>query len=177
MIQSQCRTADTIKATELGTEISEGSSLLRQVKGVSPLLFCLHIDVLLLISHPPPLPPKKQEMHGTTTLVNDSATALENVRKTIDCDIEDLLKMGSIIDSFVQPPRPNTTSNAPNHAKFQLEFFIKKTLSLEDRMKAYEETLEFVEIQLKGLADRPNPGGKPVSLRVNACCSSLKARC
>ncbi|KAG0141515.1 hypothetical protein CROQUDRAFT_663728 [Cronartium quercuum f. sp. fusiforme G11] len=114
MIQNQCRLADTIKATELGREINDGTILLRQLK---------------------------TDMHSTSALVDESATSLERLRKSVDSDVADVLRLGT----------------GTGLAKFQLDYFLRMTAKLEDRMKDYEQTLEFVEIQLKGLADRPNP--------------------
>ncbi|KAH9819472.1 hypothetical protein DFH28DRAFT_26201 [Melampsora americana] len=129
MIQNQCRLADTIKSTELGKEINEGSSQLRQVKA---------------------------ELNGTSSLINESSIMLENLQKTLDQDISDILKIGTNLESLNNnPTKSNQEMN--NLLKFQLDFFIKQTLKLNERIKVYEQTLEFVECQLKGLNDRPNP--------------------
>lgn len=134
MIQTQCHHSDTLKAMELGTEITEGTSLLRQVTS---------------------------EMHATSASVTVSSNLLESIRHAVDADVADLLKLAAIVDAYhaqrLTVGAHNPNESTPNPIKFQFEFFSQKTAEMEDRLKRYRQTIDFVELQLKGLFDRPSP--------------------
>ncbi|POV99316.1 hypothetical protein PSTT_13875 [Puccinia striiformis] len=134
MIQTQCRHSDTLKAMQLGTEITEGSSLLRQVTS---------------------------DIHGTSASVKTSSTLLDSIRQTIDGDVADLLNLAAIVDAHhsqrMTVGSHNPTESLPNPMKFQFEFFSNKTVDMEERVKRYRQTIDYVELQLKGLFDRPSP--------------------
>ncbi|OAV87876.1 hypothetical protein PTTG_09178 [Puccinia triticina 1-1 BBBD Race 1] len=134
MIQSQCRHSDTLKAMQLGTEITEGTSLLRQVTS---------------------------EMHVTSASVKNSAKLLDSIRQSIDGEVADLLNLAAIVDAHhsqrMTAGAHNTGESLPNPLKFQFEFFSQKAADMEERMKRYRQTIDYVELQLKGLFDRPSP--------------------
>ncbi|CAH7690442.1 hypothetical protein PPACK8108_LOCUS25794 [Phakopsora pachyrhizi] len=144
LIQSQCRYADALKALQLGTEINEGTSLLRQVTS---------------------------EMYTASASITTSSNLLDSIRQKIDADVSDLLKLSSIIESSQSNQRINnlatqssSTSSSlplldpiPNPLKFQFDYFCQKSSEMEDRIKSYRQTIEFVELQLKSLYDKPSP--------------------
>ncbi|KAI8457592.1 hypothetical protein BY996DRAFT_6411533 [Phakopsora pachyrhizi] len=110
LIQSQCRYADALKALQLGTEINEGTSLLRQVTS---------------------------EMYTASASITTSSNLLDSIRQKIDADVSDLLKLSSIIESSQSNQRINnlatqssSTSSSlplldpiPNPLKFQFDYF------------------------------------------------------
>ncbi|PLW05787.1 hypothetical protein PCANC_20648 [Puccinia coronata f. sp. avenae] len=134
MIQIQCRHSDTLKAVQLGTEITEGTSLLRHVTS---------------------------EMHATSASVKNSSKLLDSIRQSIDGDVADLLNLAAIVDAHhaqrMAVGAHNAADSLPNPMKFQLEFFSQKTADMEERVKRYRQTIDYVELQLKGLFDRPSP--------------------
>ncbi|MBW0522858.1 hypothetical protein O181_062573 [Austropuccinia psidii MF-1] len=134
MIQTQCRHSDALKAMQLGTEISEGTSLLRQVTS---------------------------EMHTTSASVITASNLLDSVRQNIDGDVADLIKLASIVDVYRAQRTAGGTHNTgevlPNPINFQYEYFSQKAIEMEERVKTYRQTIDFVELQLKGLFDRPSP--------------------
>ncbi|EFP91294.2 uncharacterized protein PGTG_17151 [Puccinia graminis f. sp. tritici CRL 75-36-700-3] len=134
MIQTQCRHSDTLKAMQLGTEITEGTSLLRQVTS---------------------------EMHATSASVKTSSNLLDSIRQSIDGDVADLLNLAAIVDAHhsqrMAVGSHNAAESLPNPMKFQFEFFSQKAADMEERVKRYRQTIDYVELQLKGLFDRPSP--------------------
>ncbi|KNZ60189.1 hypothetical protein VP01_1599g3 [Puccinia sorghi] len=134
MIQTQCRHSDTLKAMQLGTEITEGTSLLRHVTS---------------------------EMHATSASVKTSSNLLDSIRQSIDGDVADLLNLVAIVDAHhaqrIAVGAHNSADSLPNPMKFQFEFFSQKTADMEERVKRYRQTIDYVELQLKGLFDRPSP--------------------
>jgi hypothetical protein len=103
-------------------------------------------------------------MHATSASVKNSSKLLDSIRQSIDGDVADLLNLAAIVDAHhaqrMAVGAHNAADSLPNPMKFQLEFFSQKTADMEERVKRYRQTIDYVELQLKGLFDRPSPACK-----------------